>query len=117
MFCGVAGRTRQSGSLGRAAASAAAGGAGGFGLLSPLGIGQGGLGVPLIGEAADPEGAAGFGGQADADQEISMVRALGQGHIPAAGLGEPAAAAHLRPAGGAEVVRPGHVGQSFLFAG
>ena len=79
VFCGVAGRTRQSGSLGRAAASAAAGGAGGFGLLSPLGIGQGGLGVPLIGEAADPEGAAGFGGQADADQEISMVRALGQG--------------------------------------
>ena len=56
------------------AASAAAGLAGGFGFFRPLGVGQGGLGVALVGEAADPEGASGLWAQADADQEIAVLR-------------------------------------------
>ena len=96
------------------AASAAAGLAGGFGFFRPLGVGQGGLGVALVGEAADPEGASGLWAQADADQEIAVLRALGQGHVPPARLGKPAAAGHLRPTGGAEVVRPGHVVQGLF---
>ena len=99
------------------AASAAAGLAGGFGFFRPLGVGQGGLGVALVGEAADPEGASGLWAQADADQEIAVLRALGQGHVPPARLGKPAAAGHLRPTGGAEVVRPGHVVQGLFLSG
>lgn len=44
----------------RAPASASAGLAGGLGFFRPLGVSQGGFGVALVGEAADPEGAAGL---------------------------------------------------------
>ena len=97
--------------------AAAAGAALGLGLLHPLAVGLGGLGGGLVGQAADTGQAVILVAQAHPDQELAVLGAGGQIHIPAAGLGEPAGRKHPALADWAQILFAGHGGQGGALVG
>ena len=75
------------------------------------GIGLCRFGRCFIGQTADPNLAIGLFGKPHTDQELAMLGAGGQIHIPMTRLCKPAGTQHFAAAGGALVLLPCHSGQ------